>query len=222
MDEIQAISISKSAFSCSHVHLPLKRTFDILFSLVMLILFSPVYLMIMTAIRITSSGPLIYTHERIGRGGKPFRCFKFRTMYEDADLRLHNILENDPLLQKEWDETYKLQVDPRVTPIGRFLRKTSLDEFPQFLNVLKGDMSVVGPRPVVQEEIEKYLKEKAFKVLSVRPGITGIWQVSGRSMTSYEERIKLDELYIETRNFVLDLALIAKTIPAILSYRGAY
>ena len=143
-------------------------------------------------------------------------------MYPDADLRLKELLAKDPALKAEWDLNHKLKNDPRITPIGRFIRKTSLDELPQFLNVLKGDLSVVGPRPVVQTEVVKHLKEKAPKILSIRPGLTGIWQVSGRSNTTYLERLSLDEQYVDTHNFWLDLKLIAKTIPAMLASRGAY
>lgn len=204
-------------------HLPIKRIFDILFSLTVLILFSPLFLMIALAIFITSPGNIIYSHQRIGRGGKPFPCYKFRTMYQDADLRLKEILEKNPVLKEEWEKTYKLKNDPRITPIGAFLRKTSMDELPQFWNVLKGDLSVVGPRPVVEEEINKYFGHKALKILSMRPGLTGPWQVSGRSdITCYKKRIELDEFYIEKQSFFFDVVLIAKTIPAIIQSKGAY
>lgn len=203
-------------------HLPLKRTFDLLFSLFALLITFPLFMTIAILIRLQSAGPIIYAHERIGRGGKMFKCFKFRSMYADADLRLRELLKNDAALAEEWEKHHKLKNDPRITPIGAFLRKSSLDELPQFLNVLKGDLSVVGPRPVVQAEIQKYFKEKAPKILSVRPGITGLWQVSGRSNTSYEHRIALDEHYVENHNFLFDILLVLKTIPALLSRRGAY
>lgn len=203
-------------------HLPVKRTFDIIFSVLVLFFAFPLFISLAILVRLSSKGPAIYAHERVGRAGKPFKCFKFRSMYPDADVRLKELLAKDPLLKAEWDQNHKLKNDPRITPIGRFIRKTSLDELPQFLNVLKGDLSVVGPRPVVQAEVVKHLKEKAPKILSIRPGLTGIWQVSGRSNTSYHERILLDEKYVDTHNFWLDLKLIAKTLPAMLASRGAY
>ncbi|NGX42987.1 MAG: UDP-glucose:undecaprenyl-phosphate glucose-1-phosphate transferase [Chlamydiae bacterium] len=203
-------------------HFPVKRTFDIVFSFITLLLLSPIYLMIMIAIKINSRGKAIYAHRRVGRGGKAFNCYKFRTMYQDADKRLEKILAKDPALCVEWETKHKLTKDPRITPIGKILRKTSLDELPQFWNVLVGSLSVVGPRPVVQEEINKYFGVKAYKILSIRPGITGIWQVSGRNDTSYETRIKLDEKYVDKHSFVFDVKLILKTIPKMISSKGAY
>jgi len=203
-------------------HRTVKRLFDIAFSLTILGLLSPVFFLIALAIKLGSKGPVVYAHKRIGRGGKVFNCYKFRTMYPDADIRLKEILEKDPELKIEWETSYKLKNDPRVTPIGSFLRKTSLDEFPQFWNVLKGNLSVVGPRPVVLDEIIKHYGEKAAKVLSIRPGLTGLWQVSGRSDTSYTKRILLDEEYVNNQSLALDIKLVLKTIPAMLSSKGAY
>lgn len=203
-------------------HRALKRIFDILFSLTILVLFAPVFALIALFSICTSKGPVVYAHKRIGRGGKVFKCYKFRTMYKDADNRLQELLAKDPDLKKEWEANYKLKNDPRITSIGHFLRKTSLDEFPQFWNVLKGDLSVVGPRPVVLDEIVTHYGEKAGKVLSIRPGLTGLWQVSGRNDTSYAKRISLDEEYINNQSLVLDIKLVLKTIPAMLFSRGAY
>lgn len=204
-------------------HIPLKRAFDILFSLLCLLIGAPVFLFIILLIFFTSPGKIFYAHARIGRGGKPFRCYKFRTMYADANQKLEEILESDPTLREEWERTYKLKNDPRVTPFGSFLRKTSLDELPQFWNVLKGDLSVVGPRPVVKEEVEKFFGVKSYKILSIRPGLTGLWQVLGRSdIDCYQTRIQLDEYYVDHHSFFLDLKLIAKTIPAMLFSKGAY
>lgn len=200
----------------------LKRTFDIIFSLVVLTIASPLLLLLALSIRFFSKGKVVYAHERIGRGGKAFRCLKFRTMYADADQRLTEILANSPEMRKEWEQSHKLKNDPRVTPIGKFLRKTSLDEFPQFFNVLRGDLSVVGPRPVVRSEIQNHIGAKASTILSVRPGITGLWQVSGRSDTSYSRRIQLDEQYIRDQSFFLDLKLICKTVPCMIWSKGAY
>lgn len=204
-------------------HIPIKRMFDLIFSIFCLIMGSPLFLLIAACIYLTSPGKVVYSHQRIGRGGKPFRCYKFRTMYSDADRRLKEILESNPQLREEWERSYKLKNDPRVTHFGAFLRKTSLDELPQFWNVLKGDLSIVGPRPVVQEEVEKYLGVKAYKILSIRPGLTGPWQVSGRSdINCYQKRIALDEAYVDQQSFSGDLKLIAKTIPAMLLTKGAY
>lgn len=211
------------AINCKIKHIPLKRGFDILFSLLCLSIGMPIYLLIALIIFMTSPGKVIYSHERIGRGGKPFRCYKFRSMYPNADQRLQDILTANSSLCEEWKKNYKLKNDPRVTPFGAFLRKTSLDELPQFWNVLKGDLSVVGPRPVIKDEITKYYHVKAYKILSIRPGLTGIWQVSGRSnVQSYAIRMQMDEHYVDNHSFLLDIKLIVKTIPAILFSRGAY
>lgn len=219
----QTLALSKP-FECKIKHNAIKRAFDIFFSLVILILTSPLFLLISIAIFISSRGKgrIVYAHERIGRGGKPFRCFKFRTMYPDADARLKEILEKDNELRKEWEQHHKLKNDPRVTPIGVFLRKTSLDEFPQFWNVLRGDLSVVGPRPVVRAEVEKHFGPKAAKILSLRPGLTGIWQVSGRSDISYQKRIEMDIHYVDRHSFLLDVKLILITIPCMVKSKGAY
>lgn len=199
-----------------------KRLFDILFSIGAIVIMLPLLLICALAIAFTSKGPIIYGHKRIGRGGKPFTCYKFRTMYQDADKRLKELLESNILLNDEWNRSHKLKNDPRVTAIGRFLRRTSLDEFPQFWNVLRGDLSVVGPRPVVREELIKFYGSNASAVLQVRPGLTGLWQVSGRSETSYEKRVQLDLEYVEKSSLLLDLTIVAKTIPALLNSRGAY
>lgn len=203
-------------------HLPLKRFFDICFSLGALVVMSPLLLILAVLVKSTSRGPLIYRHKRLGRGGRHFFCYKFRTMHADADKRLTELLKNSPEAKEEWEKTYKLKNDPRITPFGNFLRRTSLDEFPQFLNVLKGDLSVVGPRPIVEEEASKFYGKNALEILSIRPGLTGLWQVSGRSNTSYNERISMDLTYLKTRSLGLDLKLIAQTIPAMISSKGAY
>lgn len=203
-------------------HVAMKRFFDIIFSLLVLAFFAPLFMALALIIRYFSEGPVIYAHERIGRCGKPFKCLKFRSMYPDAERRLAELFSTHPELREEWNQNHKLKNDPRITPIGHFLRKSSLDEMPQFLNVLVGDLSVVGPRPLVKAEVLHKLKGKAPRILSVRPGITGLWQVSGRSNMSYDERIRLDEQYIDTQSFWLDLWLILKTIPAVLFRKGAY
>ncbi len=200
-----------------------KRTFDIVFSLFVIIITLPITVPIAIAIKLTDGGSVFYKHTRIGYKGKKFEVIKFRSMYMDADKRLKDILENDSKAREEWEKTFKLKNDPRVTPIGKFLRKTSLDELPQFLNVLKGDMSVVGPRPVVEEELKKYYKENAEVYMSVKPGITGYWQVEGRSdIEDYQERVKMDVWYVKNMNFWLDLKIILKTIWVMIKGKGAY
>ena len=203
-------------------HLPLKRIFDLTFSLLVLTLGMPFFIFIAMCIKCTSKGKIFFSQIRVGRGGKLFKCYKFRTMYCDADQRLESLLLQDVNSRQEWESTRKLKKDPRVTPLGRFLRKTSLDELPQFFNVLKGNLSIVGPRPVVQDEIDQFFGVKAYKILSIRPGLTGIWQVSGRSNTSYSRRIQLDENYVDSQTLWLDLKLIIKTIPCMIFARGAY
>lgn len=199
-----------------------KRIFDIFFSGLVLLAAFPLFFLIAFIIKMSSRGPIFYFSTRVGKGSSLFSCVKFRTMYVDAEARLQEMLKNDPAIRKEWETFWKLKEDPRVTWVGTILRKTSLDELPQFWNVLKGDLSVVGPRPVTLEEVERYYAEKAQKILSLRPGITGLWQTSGRSLLSFEERVRLEELYVDSRSFLMDLKLIAKTIPAMLFSSGAY
>lgn len=200
-----------------------KRLFDILFSLTVLIVFSPVYLFLMLLIALSSPGPVFYVQKRMGRNFKPFGCIKFRTMVPNADEVLYEIMETSPRLRQEFRKNFKLKRDPRITWIGRFLRMTSLDEFPQFLNVLKGDMSVVGPRPVVYEELERYGRH-AERVFSIRPGITGLWQVSGRNDIPYPRRVQIDIYYVNFRSFIMDLWIVFKTIGVIIFPKdnGAY
>ncbi len=199
-----------------------KRLFDLLFSATALILGIPLFLLISLLIKCTSRGPLFYQQERVGQGGCPFICYKFRSMFDNADERLQILLTQNPPLCAEWQATYKLKNDPRITKIGHFLRRTSLDELPQFWNVWKGDLSIVGPRPVVRFEVERYFGARAIKILSVKPGLTCFWQVSGRNNIHYAERLALDERYIDEQNFWLDMRLIIKTLPAIYLSRGAY
>ncbi|MCP2732338.1 sugar transferase [Limnofasciculus baicalensis] len=200
-----------------------KRLFDVAFSLSVLILFSPVYLVLALLIAISSPGPIFYIQERVGKDYKPFGCLKFRTMVENADEILLDIMASSPALRQEFEDNFKLKQDPRITMIGRFLRLTSLDEFPQFWNVLKGDMSVVGPRPLVPEELPRYGRYME-KVLTIRPGITGLWQVSGRNDIPYDRRVQMDVYYVNSRNFWLDFWLVMKTIGVIVfpKNNGAY
>ena len=200
-----------------------KRLFDILFSLSVLILFAPVYLLLAFSIALSSSGPIFYVQERVGKNRKRFYCLKFRTMVENADDILLEIMENSPHLRQEFEDNFKLKQDPRITWIGRFLRMTSLDEFPQFWNVLKGDMSVVGPRPLVEEELPRYGRH-INKILTIRPGITGLWQVSGRNDIPYPRRVQIDLYYANDKNLWMDMWIIFKTIGVVIfpKNNGAY
>ena len=200
-----------------------KRIFDILFSLFILIFFAPVYLVLGCLIAITSPGSVFYIQQRVGKNYQRFGCIKFRTMVSNADEMLQSMMDTYPEMRQEFEENYKLKKDPRVTWMGKFLRLTSLDEFPQFWNVLKGDMSVVGPRPLVPKELCKY-GHRIDKVLTIRPGITGLWQVSGRNDISYPQRIRMDVYYVNNHNGLLDLWLILKTMVVILfpHKNGAY
>ncbi len=180
----------------------------------------PFICVIALLVKISSPGPAFYGHERIGRAGKKIRVWKFRSMEINADEKLKKVLDENPEYRKEWNESFKLTNDPRVTPIGRFLRKSSLDELPQLFNVLKGDMSFIGPRPVTDDEILKY-GENFNYIFSVKPGLSGMWQVSGRSDTDYAERVAFDSYYIQNWSIWLDLWLIFKTIGVVLTGKGA-
>lgn len=197
----------------------IKRLFDILVSGLSLIIFSPVFLLIAILIKIDSKGKAFYKHKRIGKNGEVIYLYKFRSMYSDSKERLEKMLQN-PEIRKEWEENFKLENDPRITKVGRMLRKTSLDELPQLLNILRGDMSIVGPRPVIENELEKYGEEKE-KFLSVTPGLTGWWACNGRSCTSYEDRKKLELYYVEHRGIILDLKIMFKTFISVIKENGA-
>lgn len=197
-----------------------KRLVDILLALTFLILFSPLLLFVAALVRLDSPGPVFYGHPRIGHGGRSFRCLKFRTMVTDGDAVLEQHLASVPGARAEWDANRKLRDDPRVTRVGQILRDYSVDELPQLLNVLWGSMSLVGPRPVVQEELDRYAAA-ASAYLSARPGITGLWQVSGRSDTNYDRRVELDQLYVAEWSFWRDCLILARTVPVVLSARGA-
>lgn len=210
----------------SHPFYPFfKRVFDIVFSLLFILVFSPLYLIIALLIKLESKGPIFYIGKRLGKGGKYITIYKFRTMYIDAEERLGDMLIKNPEMGKEWEIYQKLQNDPRCTRVGKFLRKTSLDEFPQFLNVLGGELSVVGPRPHYIHELERSepspLKKYAHLILAVKPGITGLWQISGRSHLSFEDRVELDSLYCKKQSFFYDCSVVLKTIPLVLMSRGA-
>tara|TARA_Y100000589_G_scaffold271070_1_gene263560 strand:- start:116 stop:769 length:654 start_codon:yes stop_codon:yes gene_type:complete len=206
-----------------NLYYKLKSFFDFIFALIFLILGLPFYLLIAFLIKLSSRGPIFYIQERIGKNNKSFKCIKFRTMHPEAEDILKNLITNNKNLRKEFEETHKLKNDPRITKIGKILRKSSLDELPQFINVIRMEMSLVGPRPIVDKETKKY-KSSLKKVLSVKPGITGLWQVSGRNNLTYKKRVFLDSVYVDNLNFLLDLRIIIRTFGVIIfpNDRGAY
>ena len=199
----------------------LKRVFDLVLSLAGLIVVLPVTLVIAVLIRMDGPGPIFFAHRRIGQGGREFPCYKFRSMVPDAENVLKDYLAAHPEAREEWERDFKLKDDPRITHIGAFLRKTSLDELPQFFNVLKGDMSLVGPRPIIAAEIPKYGEYFADFCL-VPPGITGMWQVNGRSDTTYEERVQMDTWYVRNWSVWIDIIYLFKTVAVVLERKGAY
>lgn len=201
-------------------HAVAKRGLDILGALAIATAFSPIIIATMV-IMAFQKGPIFFGHVRIGRDGKPFRCYKFRTMVPDAGRVLSELLESCPASRAEWLLDFKLKNDPRITPIGRFLRKTSLDELPQLWNVLRGEMSLVGPRPIVADELIRYGRGARF-YLANRPGLTGLWQVSGRNDVDYGRRVALDRAYTENASVLMDLRIIARTVLVVLRLRGAY
>jgi lipopolysaccharide/colanic/teichoic acid biosynthesis glycosyltransferase len=198
----------------------LKRAFDVLLASLLLPLLFPLLLALAAAVRLSSKGPVLYRHRRIGQHGHTFYLYKFRTMLPQSEALLTNHLAARPEARLEWERFFKLQADPRVTRIGAELRRTSLDELPQIFNVLAGDMSFVGPRPIVREEIARYGKAMAIYT-AARPGITGLWQTSGRARLSYDQRVALDVRYVTTWSFLADLRLLVKTGPALWRCEGA-
>jgi exopolysaccharide production protein ExoY len=197
------------------------RALDIGVALLALVVFGPLMLAIAASILISGGGPVLFVQSRIGRGGKAFRCFKFRTMHNNADALLADLLARDPHARAQWDRDCKLRHDPRIVGIGNILRRTSLDELPQIFNVLAGDMSIVGPRPVVVAETHRYGRYLT-SYCAVRPGITGLWQISGRNTTTYRRRIACDVLYARSKSPLNDIRIIVKTVPVVLFARGAY
>jgi undecaprenyl-phosphate galactose phosphotransferase len=197
-----------------------KRAFDIVGTLFLALLFSPLTLVIIALIRIEGE-PVLFWHKRIGRNGRPFYCVKFRTMARNAEHALRHLLNEHPELRDEWTKNFKLRNDPRITMIGRVLRLTSLDELPQLWNVLRGEMSLVGPRPIVRAELLRYGRN-ASRYLAVKPGLTGLWQVKGRSDTTYRRRVAMDKLYVQNQSILLDIYILAATPAAVLRRNGAY
>lgn len=203
------------------IGLGLKRAIDILLALFGIILLAPLLTICFFAVFITSPGPVLFRHRRVGFNGKPFYCLKFRTMMTDAPERLRQLLESDPAAAAEWASSCKLRYDPRITAIGTLLRKSSLDELPQLFNVLRGEMSIVGPRPVTEEELTRYCRA-VDAYMACRPGITGLWQVSGRSTTTYSKRVACDKFYAQNWSIALDVKILVITIPSLLLTESAY
>jgi exopolysaccharide production protein ExoY len=198
-----------------------KRIFDIVMAGAAIAVLSPLFALLALLVKLSDQGPVFYAHRRIGRNSRTFYCLKFRTMVVGGDAVLARHFAENPGTYREWLSTRKLQNDPRVTRVGHILRKLSLDELPQVLNIFRGDMSVVGPRPIVKDELDRY-GPAADCYLRSRPGLTGLWQVSGRNDVSYDARIAFDRHYVENWSFVSDLKIIVLTVPAILASRGSY
>ena len=199
----------------------LRRAFDVAVALSILLVALPFLLVIAAVMYLSDPGPLFFVHRRIGLGGAHFGCLKFRTMKVDGDAILAAHLARSPAARIEWEETQKLKNDPRVTRVGALVRKLSLDEFPQLVNVLRGEMSIVGPRPIVDAEVRRYGRFFEY-YCHVKPGLTGLWQISGRNDTTYRERVQLDVEYVGRKSLWLDTLLILKTVPAVLLARGSY
>lgn len=196
-----------------------KHSIDKLLSVLLLLLLSPLMLLIALAVGL-QGGPVFFSHRRVGQFGKSFNCYKFRSMIPNAEEHLQVLLDTCPDLQAEWEQDRKLKNDPRVTRLGKFLRRTSLDELPQLFNVLRGEMSLVGPRPIVFEELERYGADQKY-YLMVRPGITGLWQVSGRSDIDYASRVDLDSRYVQQWTLTTDMAILFRTVGTVLRRSGA-
>lgn len=196
------------------------RQLNQLAAAVLLLVSSPLMLAVALLIMRRDGAPVFFGHYRVGLQGRLFRCYKFRTMYRNSAVMLADLLQNDPLAQAEWARDQKLSSDPRVTPVGRFLRRTSLDELPQLFNVLRGEMALVGPRPITVNELSRYGLVR-WNYLSVLPGMTGLWQVSGRSNTTYEQRVALDREYVDQRSLRLDLSILLKTVRVVVARDGA-
>jgi lipopolysaccharide/colanic/teichoic acid biosynthesis glycosyltransferase len=197
------------------------RLLDVTIASILLVVLLPLFVLVAIAIYLADPGKIIFAHQRIGQDGRAFPCYKFRSMVVDSEQRLADWLEQHPDARAEWARDHKLRDDPRITGLGRFLRKSSIDELPQLFNVLRGEMGIVGPRPIVAAEIARYRRFYA-NYASVKPGITGLWQVSGRNNTSYRRRVALDVRYSKSKSVFLDLRIMAATVPAVLMARGSH
>lgn len=225
VDWLEGIAISQSGFEQGNLLPPgnvvLKRMMDILITLLLSLVLLPVFLLAALLIHLDSPGPVFYAQERLGRNGRRIRIYKFRSMHVNADKVLADYLEKNPVAQQEWMQTQKLRKDPRVTPVGKWIREFSVDELPQLFNVLKGDMSLVGPRPILLEQKGLYGEGIDF-YRSVRPGLTGFWQVSGRNRTTFHQRTLFDVYYVRNWSIWLDINILLRTIWVVLSRDGAY
>jgi undecaprenyl-phosphate galactose phosphotransferase len=199
-----------------------KRAFDVLATALVFVMFLPIMLLIGVCIAITTRGKVFYGQTRVGRGGREFTIYKFRSMVLNSDEVLKQLLDSDPQANEQWQHEFKLKDDPRITRIGRLIRRTSLDELPQLWNVLRGDMSLVGPRPVLREELDLHYKSAMAHYLSVSPGLTGLWQVSGRNDLSYEQRVELDKHYVESWSLATDMLIMLRTAGVMFGCTGAY
>ena len=224
MAAISATTIATNAFAHNEQRLAFAEALHLrsnqLAALLLLVLLAPLMLVVALLIARRDGMPILFGHYRVGQRGQLFRCFKFRTMYRDSERMLADLLRNDPVARNEWARDQKLANDPRITPIGQILRRTSLDELPQLLNVLRGEMCLVGPRPITVAELTRYGRVR-WDYLSVRPGLTGLWQVSGRNNTSYAERVALDREYVDKRSPWLDLKILLKTVKVVVARDGA-
>jgi exopolysaccharide production protein ExoY len=220
MAVVQPFAQNSTADNRSGRSEPLFRLLDLTIGIVAVVVFGPLLIALAILIYLSNPGPIFFVQQRIGFNGKSFACFKFRTMVVDAQDRLARLLEEDPAARLEWERDHKLRNDPRITPLGRFLRKSSFDELPQFFNLINGTMSAVGPRPIVVAEITRYGRWFG-DYCRVKPGITGLWQVSGRSDTTYRRRVALDVAYSRHRSIGLNLKIMFMTIPAVLAARGS-
>jgi exopolysaccharide production protein ExoY len=199
----------------------LKRVFDIVCASILLLLTLPLFIIVAFILKIMDQSPIIYKHVRVGLWGRRFTCFKFRTTVVDSENVVKALLDDDPGTRTEWEQNQKLINDPRVTPVGRFLRESSLDELPQLINVLRGDMSVIGPRPIVPSEMSRY-GDRLGLYVSARPGLTGAWQISGRSDCGYDKRVGLDANYVSNWRFSTDLSILVRTVGAVIDRKGSY
>ncbi|MBD3844631.1 lipopolysaccharide/colanic/teichoic acid biosynthesis glycosyltransferase [Bosea sp. OAE752] len=215
-----ALHMRASRSEYSSMRSIVKRAIDIAAGVALVLLLAPLMLLIAALIRAGDGGPALFKQPRIGRSGKGFRCLKFRTMAINADEALQHLLASDAVAAQEWAESQKLTYDPRITPVGAFLRRSSLDELPQLFNIIAGEMSFVGPRPIVAAERERY-GEAFSHCFSVPPGLTGLWQISGRSDCSYATRVSLDSQYASEWHLLLDAKILVKTVPAVLMQRGS-
>jgi len=217
---LDGLALEKATAESSFQSL-LCRISDILIASAVLVFVAPLLLIVMVLVWAQDGGPVIFAHSRIGRNGQAFKCLKLRSMRMDADVQLARILATDPEARAEWDRDQKLRNDPRITKIGRFLRRSSIDEFPQLVNVLKGEMSLVGPRPIVKAEVARYGR-RFQDYARVKPGITGLWQVSGRNDTSYRRRVALDVMFSRAYSAALYYRILIMTVPAVLFSRGSF